>query len=99
MIAGHRVIFSSDTLFNAYEPKDHFSSGAPDLVAAETTPSQSSTTEAHYQQHVAMGGAGTKINLIACTALQNHSRGAKKEMSERQEQRGLGGWERAGMRT
>lgn len=38
MIPGHRVIFFSDTVFNVYEPKDHFSSRAHDVVQAQLTP-------------------------------------------------------------
>lgn len=31
MIPGHRVTVSSDTIFNVYEPEDHFSSRAHDI--------------------------------------------------------------------
>lgn len=83
----------SDTIFNVYEPGDHFSSRAHNSSgAAETAPPtlSTSTAAAHYQEHVAKGGASTKINLIACIALQNHSRGGKTETSERKEKKG---WE------
>ena len=102
MIPGHRVIFFSDTVFNVYEPKDHFSSRAQNVVQAQLKPAppslSSSTTAAHYQEHVAKGGASAKINLIACIALQNHSRGEKRHVGKEGE-KGLGGWKRAGMRT
>lgn len=81
MILGYTEIFFRNTIFNIWAEGSFLirSTGRNSDTAESTPPTLfTSTTAAHYQKHVAKGGARTKINLIACIALQNHSRAGGK---------------------
>ena len=92
-IPGHRVIFFSDTVFNVYEPKDHSSSRAHDVVQAQLKPPLPHSPFQQQQliirstlQRAVQAQKSIWLPVQLCKIIP----GEKKEMSERKEKRG---WE------